>query len=187
MKIPGLFFLAFLFLLSSCSKDDTPQPEEQELITTIRLIVTDSAGTARTFNYRVENGFGSTAPGSVDVDSMILPANLVNDYLVEVRVLNESATPVDDVTDEIVQERDEHLFLFAPTPSGSSTIGIANGSTDNNGRPFNQTIRLSTISGGSGTLTVTLLHAPTNKNGQTPAEAAGETDAEAVFPFRIEP
>ena len=181
------FSILSLLTVAACNRDDTPEPVEQELITTIRLIVTDTAGTARTFNYRVENGFGSTSPGSLRVDSVVLPASAAP-YNVEVRVLNETVQPAEDVTDEIIAERDEHLFFFAV----SGTIGmplpaitLGNGSTDNTGRPFNQTLKLNAPSVGSGQIIVRLLHEPTDKNNST--HPGGETDAEAVFPYRITP
>jgi hypothetical protein len=131
-----------LLTIAACNRDDTPAPVEQELITTIRLIVKDSAGTARTFDYRVQNGFGSTSPGSIRVDSVVLPASPAH-FNVEVRVLNESAQPAEDITDEIIAERDDHLFIVhATAEAGSSPIAFGSGSTDNAGRPFNQTLKL---------------------------------------------
>jgi hypothetical protein len=173
-----------LFTTAACNRDDTPQPVEQELITTIRLIVTDTAGTARTFDYRVQNGFGSTSPGTLEVDTVVLPANISMPYDVEVRVLNETAQPAEDLTNEIIAERDAHLFLFRVLPSNLLTQ-FQGGSLDGAGRPFYQRIKLATSTADTGTITVTLLHEPTYKAGETPATAGGETDAEAVFPYRI--
>ena len=175
-----------LLTIAACKRDDTPEPVEQELITTFRLIITDTGGTARTFDYRVQNGFGSTSPGTLDVDTVMLPANFSSKYDVEVRVLNESVQPVDDLTDEIIAERDAHLFLYSVLPSNMRTKFL-NGNFDGAGRPFNQKIELYTTVADSGTFTVTLLHEPTNKSNPTPATAGGETDAEAVFPYRIMP
>jgi hypothetical protein len=174
-----------LLTIAACNRDDTPAPVEQELITTIRLIVKDSAGTARTFDYRVQNGFGSTSPGSIRVDSVVLPASPAH-FNVEVRVLNESAQPAEDITDEIIAERDDHLFIVhATAEAGSSPIAFGSGSTDNAGRPFNQTLKLNAPSASSGQIIVTLRHEPTDKNSSV--SPGGETDAEAVFPYRITP
>jgi hypothetical protein len=41
--------VALSMTMTSCKKKDDPKPEEQELITTLNLKVTGSAGFARTF------------------------------------------------------------------------------------------------------------------------------------------
>jgi len=183
-----LFTISTITALSlaaaSCSKDDTPEPVEQELITTVQMIATPTGGgTAQTFNYKVQNGFGSTAPGTVQIDTVTLQAGA--SYNVELRVLNESESPAEDVTTEVVEERDEHLFFLEASPTGLVTV--TDGSIDGQNRPFNQTFRLAPGTAGSGTFTITLLHEPTNKRAGTLAGAGGETDAQAIFPVVIRP
>ena len=186
---PFFFSLAALVLLSTaaCNRDDTPEPDEQELITTLRVIVRPQAGGAeQTFTYKVQNGFGSTSPGTVQIDTLRLSAGAV--YNAQLEVLNESEAPAENITEEILAERDDHLFLLVSNPaSGAGSIAVSGGNTDNQGRPLNQTVQLTAGAAGSGTLTVTLLHEPTDKAGSTPSAAGGETDLEAIFPARITP
>lgn len=178
-------FIALLF--AACTKPDdveNPQPVEQELITTVQLHVTGDSGFDKTFSYKVENGFGSTTQGNVSIDSIILAPGTI--YDVEVKVLNEKESPAEDITEEVLEEKDEHLFLFVSAPSsGAGSITTQNGSKDNNNKPFNQVVEFHTGSNGTGALTVTLKHEPTNKDVTDPAAAGGETDAEAVFPVLI--
>jgi len=169
----------------ACKKKDAPKPEEQELITTMKLTITDGGTFNQTFTYKVENGFGSTAAGSVQIDTVRLAA--VTTYTVTAELFNDKASPAENVTAEILDEQDEHLFLYSSNPfAGAGSITFSNGSKDVNNAPFNQVITFTTGITGSGTLTVDLMHAPTNKNGNTPASSGGETDAEGIFPVIIQ-
>lgn len=187
----SLFFSVFFFSIlftAACSKDDTPQPEEQELITSLRLTLTDTAGAATTFTYKVENGFGSTSPGTVQIDTVALTAGAT--YNAELAVLNEKASPVEDITPEIISESDDHLFFLdvaRSTGVSGLLLTITDMSTDSQGRIFAQKFNVIAGAAGSGTLTITLLHEPANKSAGTLADAGGETDLEAVFPVRITP
>lgn len=184
-QITGVLLTAVLF--TACSKDkvDTPEPEEQELITTMRLVVTNSTGFNKTFNYKVDNGFTSSQIGNVEIDDIVLAAN--TDYNVEVQVLNESVAPPENITEEVKEESNDHLFFYESKPSqGAGSLVFSNGSKDADGQPFNQTIIFSTGDIGTGQLILALKHLPTNKSGQTQAEVGGETDAQAIYPVRIE-
>lgn len=181
------FFLLMLFT-AACSKDDTPQPEEQELITTLRMKLTDTAGVANTFTYKVENGFGSTSPGTVQVDTVALSSGAT--YNAELSVLNEKASPAEDLTPEIISESDDHLFFLDIARSTGATgllLTITDMSADSQNRIFAQKFNVIAGAAGSGTFTITLLHQPTNKSAGSAASAGGETDLEAVYPVRIAP
>ncbi len=179
--------VTFSAILSSCSKEkiETPAPLEQELITTMRLVVTNSAGFNQTFTYKVENGFDGSSPGGVTKDDIVLSPNA--QYDVEVQMLNEKASPAENVTDEIISENTAHLFFFQSDPaSGAGSVIADNGSKDANGAPFNQRVRFNTGALGNGTLTVTLKHEPSNKNASSAEAAGGETDAEATFNLKLQ-
>ena len=186
-----LFSFAALTLLSTaaCNRndDDTPEPEEQELITTLQMILTpQGGGTTDTVIYKVQNGFGSTAPGIIQIDTMVLRAGTT--YDARMRVLNESETPAEDITTEIESEKDDHLFLFSSDPAtGAGAVAVTGGNKDNQGLPYNLKVQITPVvhAVGNSQLTVTLLHEPTNKSATTVAAAGGETDLEAVFPVRI--
>ncbi len=183
-------FITVLATLSftACKKDKvtTPEPVEQELITTVRLKVTKLDDMSiKTFTYKVENGFGSTTQGTVTIDSIILSAN--KEYNVEVELLNEKENPAEDVTKEVKEESNEHLFIYQSNPTtGNGSIGFGMGNKDGNGNPLNQTIKFLTAGAGKGAITVTLKHEPTNKAATTPDAAGGETDVEATFPVRLQ-
>lgn len=174
-------------LLTACSKDKVtnPAPVEQELITTLSLHISDSTiGFQKHFSYRVENGFG-TGSGNIEIDTVKLEPN--HTYNVIVSIANEQTSPAEDVTGEVINENTEHLFLYNSSPlSGAGSISTSDGSKDDNGKPFNQTINFTTGASGNGSLIVTLKHQPTNKDAGTIAGSGGETDAEATFPVVIQ-
>lgn len=178
-----------LIAFSACKKEkndiiEEPHSHEEELITTVRLIVTNSSGFNKTFNYKVDNGIGSANPTTPVIDDIVLSANTHYDVVVE--VWNESETPAEDVTEEVKEESHHHLFLYQSTPaSGAGSIHFHDGNKDDEGAPFNQTIGFHTRDAGSGSLTVTLKHEPTDKNATDPASAGGETDAQAIFPVTL--
>ena len=183
-----ILFTVLAVLFTACNKDkvETPVAEEQELITTLRITVTDTvSGSSSTFNYKIENGFNGYTPSVVYFDTIKLSSNKT--YTYSISVLNEKATPAEDVTSEVISENDEHLFILVSDPaSGAGAITVSNGNKDNNNDPFNQEGMFITDAAGTGTLTLTLIHTPIDKNAATTAGTGGETDAEAVFPVVLQ-
>ncbi len=174
-------------IFSSCKKHDDATPVEQELITTIKLTLTNASNASdiHTYTYKVENGFNNSTPGTVIADTLQLTANTA--YNTSVQVLNEKASPVENTTDEILEEQTMHLFLYnSVPPAGAGSVAFSNGNKDTNGNPFNLTGTLTGGTAGNGTLKLYLMHEPTNKNGTTPDESGGETDVASTFPVHIQ-
>ncbi|NJL12725.1 MAG: type 1 periplasmic binding fold superfamily protein [Microscillaceae bacterium] len=169
-----------MVLLSSCGDDDAPlPPNEEEIITTLRLEFTKS-GTAvtQTFEWQDLDGDGGNAPV---IDAISLDAN--STYDVKVLVLNETE-PVDladesyNITLEIEEEDDEHQFFFIK--SAGLNLTFTYDDEDDNGNPVGLDNTFSTGAASTGTLTVTLKHQPGIKTG-TSTINDGETDIEATF------
>lgn len=187
IQAAAIILLAASTMFTACKKEQlpTPAPVEQELITTVRLIVTNNSGFNKTFNYKVDNGFGSAAQGNVQIDDVILAPG--TEYNVEVQVWDESKDPAENITEEVIEEAHHHLFVFQSNPAtGAGSVSFSNGNKDDENEPLNQKITFTTGAAGSGSLTVTLKHEPTNKNAATPDEAGGETDAQAIFPVKLQ-
>ncbi len=188
-KTASLLSAALLLTFASCKKDDdTPAPVEQELITTVKLNIGPAISnlTPYVFTYKVENGFNNTTPGIVQIDTVRLLAG--TDYFAYVDIYNEKANPVDTTTNEILAERNAHLFFYISSPAtgaGSVSITTGTGSKDFAGNPFNQQIQMVAGTSGRGQLRVVLIHEPTNKNAATPDAAGGETDVDVTFPVIV--
>ena len=173
-----------LLALQSCKKDDNevsspaPPANESEVITTLRITFTDSANTAdvRTAEFRDPDGPGGMAYDRFD--TIRLDSNCT--YFATILLLNETASPVDTISNEVLEEADDHLFCF--TPSGSSA-SVTVTDRDGNNLPIGLQSTWITTSAGSGTMNVTLHHQPGIKNGDC---ALGETDVEVLFVVEIE-
>lgn len=171
-------------LLGACKKDKNDpkvpiDPNEEELITTVRLHFTDTAGVApsSTFTFSDPDGPGGNAP--TVFDEIILKANTV--YRLEIELLDESKNPVEDITEEILAEADEHLFCFEV--NGASITIVR---TDTDGVYELGLESLWTVgAAGSGTVTVILKHQPDGlKDGSCDP---GETDVELEFHVTVQP
>lgn len=190
------FFLAGLAAgcLVACKKEDPvtpspggpppPPPNEQELITTVRLTFVSLDGTEqKEWLWRDLDGDGGNPP---EITADILTTGTT--YNVSIQVLDESdPADVEDITEEIEEEDDEHQFFFLVN-GVDATITYAD--ADGNGNPLG----LSTVwvcgAPGLGTLTLVLRHeldkdAPGVSAGDI-TNAGGDTDVEIVFPFRIQ-
>ena len=174
--------------ISSCKPDEnlpTPKPVEQELITTVRLTVTDNSGFNKVFNYKVDNGFGSATQGQISIDDVVLAPE--TEYKVKIEVLNEAENPAENITEEVIAESHHHLFVLESNPAtGAGSLAFSNGNKDDEGMPLNQELTVTSGAAGTAVLTVTLKHEPTDKNATTADAAGGETDAQAVFPVVIQ-
>ncbi|MBK6265562.1 hypothetical protein JKA74_10980 [Marivirga sp. S37H4] len=178
----SMLMLAAVFFFSQCDTED-PEPEnEEELITTVTLTFSP-AGDGEDVLFRVydEDGDGPIEPVYTNG---ILEANTT--YTVAVEVLNEEEG--EDITEEILEEDEEHQFFFRT--SNGLNLEFAYNDTDGDGNPIGLSTVFVTGEASEGTLTVTLRHEPNKeaegvKSGDI-ANAGGETDVEAVFDVVIQ-
>jgi hypothetical protein len=183
MKNNPFKYLIFAFAivvisLNACKKDELPDVEEEELITTITLTFTNStnASDVRTITWRDLDGDGGNAPV---ISSLALRAGTVYNVAVT-SVLNETETPAEDIRAEIVEEKDEHLFVYKTT---GANLTFSNFDVDSKNLAVGLTARATTTTASTGTFTIVLRHQPDGiKNG---TEAPGSTDLEATFPVSI--
>lgn len=182
-KLSCLLIAGFVLLLQACKKDDDlvpvppPVANESEIITTLKITFKDSLGVKPdvTAIFRDTDADGGNAP--VQFDSIRLQASTT--YLATLEVLDETKTPLLDITPEIIQEAAEHLFCFTPAVSGLSIR-----STDTYGN-YRLGVKSTWTTGGaaSGSAMVKLKHQPGVKNGTCDP---GETDIEVNFGTRIQ-
>lgn len=178
-----------LLTLAACKKDKdddppTEQPNEEEVITTLILTFTDQEVGTEVFEVRFTDTDGNGGnPPVIAADT--LPASRA--YNMAVRVLNESANPAVEITNEIASEALDHQFFFQ---SNGSTLSISYADADANGHPIGLSSTAVTGAAGNGTLTVTLRHQPDKGAAGVSSgdltNAGGETDIEVEFPVVVE-
>lgn len=170
--------------LAACSSDDdgdTPEIiNEEEIITTVTFTLQSGTETV-VFTSRDTDGDGPNEPtvsvvGSLDVST---------EYTGNIVFLNETVSPAENITEEVVEEADEHQVFYTPSSGVDATIAYDN--FDSNNNPLGTLVTLTTgVSTGTGSLTITLRHEPTKPNDGTLSNAGGETDVQVTFPVIIE-
>lgn len=188
MKIYKYAFVLLLstLIFSSCSSDDeNPAPvNEEEVITTVRLTLTDATGTSVVMESQDLDGDGPDDP-IITIDGSILAST---EYSGAIQFLNELESPADNITLEILEEDEEHQVFYEITGNSGSTITYND--ADANGNPIGVSFIFNSGSVGSNnTLVVTLKHEPIKDAAGVSdgliANAGGETDAETSFNFSV--
>ncbi|MEY3563623.1 MAG: hypothetical protein RLZZ294_1629 [Bacteroidota bacterium] len=183
MKTKMLF--AFLLIgiveFTSCSKEKA-DPNEGELITTVRVKLTEKVlggtGALTVFEFKDLDGEGGAAPSKFD--EITLQKGKIYDCVLE--ILNESVSPADNITAEIIAEAKDHQFYFSAT---NGLVSFSNFSADGKGFPLGTTSLWTASSNtGSGTLNITLKHKPGVKTANDNV-SVGETDISLDFKLKV--
>lgn len=194
-----LIFMAMTFaalaLFTSCSDD--PEPENvPELITKVTLTFTPvGGGTTVTVN--------ATDPDGEGVQNIVVdgPINLVKNksYTLTVGLFNELANPSDpeyNITEEVKEEGDEHIFFYSWTnnvfsnPAGNGNIdnradAVNYNDRDENGLPIGLNTSWTTLDApASGSFRIMLKHQPALKSATSTA-TDGETDLDLTFTINV--
>jgi type 1 fimbria pilin len=130
-----------------------------------------------TFSFKDLDGEGGNAPSQFD--PIVLGLNKT--YSGKVKFLNESVSPADDITAEILAEADDHQLYFTPSTSNLS-VSIIDKDTKN--LPLGLSTSWTTTAAAIGTLNVTLKHKPGVKAANDPV-SKGETDVSLDFQLTI--
>ena len=179
LAVAGLISAA----VTSCSKDDTaPEVNDNEVITTVRIqaVATDNTKDTLVFNWKDADGDG---PGQPVIDPVNLKAGKV--YNVHVLLLDETKTPVNNVTTEIEEEGHDHRFYFEPS---GSNITVSDLDKDKNNVTLGLQSKWTTIAtAASGTIKITLRHYPNGGKAESDLvnSTKSSTDAEVIFSTNI--
>lgn len=170
--------------LNACKKDVAEEENDNEVVTTLELHFKERNTTNEVvFKFDDPDGFGA---GSVTptIDEIQLAAGKT--YDVELKLLNKTANPEEDVTGEIEEEAAAHRFYFLP--SSGSNITIDNLNTDGNGVPVGVTSTWTTGAAASGTLRVVLRHYPDGGKAVSDAvdNTKSNTDIDTEFDFVVQ-
>jgi hypothetical protein len=184
-----------LLFLSGCKKDD-PKPENiPEAITKATLTFTPAGGAAVIVTATDPDGDGPLPR------TLSGPINLVKNvsYTLKITLINELAKPTDpeyDITAEVDEEADEHIFFFAWTnntfsnPTGNGNVDNRSDAVnyvdrDTKGLPLGLETSWTTINAtGNGTFQVILKHQPDLKSA-TSKSTDGESDLDVTFTLNV--
>ena len=179
MKTCSMYGILAIAMLG-CSDDDTPQIiNAEELITTVILTLTPQSGEQVVLTTQDLDGDGPDEPVSTVSGSFAENRQ----YQGVVAFLNETETPAEDITEEVIEEADEHQVFY--TISEGLNIQTAYEDQDSQGNALGVQITLSTGVASQGSLTVTLRHEPVKPNTGIDS-AGGETDVATSFDVIVE-
>jgi len=187
-------FSAFLMLLSSililatsCKKEEqvvSPPLPGNEFLTTIKLhlISSDNLDTLEvTWRDLTPE---DTNPPDTSLATLILKPNTT--YSAQLELLDETKSPLEDITAEIKERGNYHRIFYFPSNSLGTNLSVTVTDLDTNNPPLALGISstISTQNVSSGFLQVILKHQPNVKDGTF---APGSTDADVKFQISIQP
>jgi hypothetical protein len=176
MKNSILIAILLLFSIGfiACEKEDPVIPNEEELITTLKLSFQPvGGGSTVEFSFQDLDGDGGDAP---IITTGVLAPN--TSYTCSLELLNELETPPEDITEEVEEEGDEHQLFYGIS---GADLSFTYTDQDANGNPIGLLTSSMTGEASTGTLKVILRHQPTKPNDGNPDNAGGETDIEVTF------
>lgn len=193
-----LLLLAILFVFSACSSDDPLPENEEELITDVTLIFTevDSNGNpvGTPVEFKASDSEGLELGSSPTIETVSLTVG--KRYLLEIELFN--SVENEDITEEILEEADEHQFYFLGTAFISSPVLTYNyDDADDDGNPVGLRgfVQVSQSPGfNNAQFRLVLRHdlnknfpGANNPNWENFVQAGGETDLDITFPLVLNP
>lgn len=176
---------ALSLVVVSCKKDevkptDTHEHNDGELITTLELKFSGKGKVNKdtTFVVTFDDPDGDGGNSPIKFDQINLLKN--SDYTVEVILLDKSKTPYDTISNEVLEEADDHLFFYSSNPLDLVKVAITD--KDGNGKNLGLKSTWTTTNAGSGKMKVKLMHQPGVKDGTSPK---GDTDIEVDFEVNV--
>ncbi len=188
--------IATLSLISGCDDDDPKKEDTPELITKATLTFTPTAGGATVV-------VTATDPDGEGVQDITVdgPINLedAKSYALSIELINELASPSDpeyNITEEVEEEGDEHMFFFSWTnnvfsdPAGNGNIDnraddVNYEDEDVNGLPLGLETSWTTGVASTGKFQVVLKHQPDIKS-ETSDATDGESDLDIEFDINVQ-
>ncbi len=179
-----LSMLMTTLLFSACKKEDAPEVNDEEVITTTLLKFTPLAG-GTTLEYKYEDLDGPGGAVPVIDDIVLAPAT---SYSVSLVLLNKTVSPADTISNEVGEESAAHRFYFET--SAGSNILVSDLDTDANGVDLGMNSIWTTGSVSTGSIRITLRHyaaTPPNKLQSDPVNSGkSTTDLENDFVTQIQ-
>jgi hypothetical protein len=168
-----------VLVLGACSGDSVTAPGgEQEVISRVTVSLAPATGSAVSAYIDDSDGSGPTAP-SAQVGTLSVAKGAT--YTGTVRFENRLVTPVENITDEVVAEADEHRVFYTVSGEG---VTVTTTDRDAAGRPlgvnFTMAVGASAASG-SRTFRVVLCHYGDVAKPGTATSCTNDTDIDVNF------
>lgn len=193
----SLLALCFLQTAFQCKPDDPDKEDTPELITSLTLKFAPTGG-GDPIEVTATDPDGEGV-ADIEPDGPIV-LNAGTTYTLELSLINGLVPPTDgdhNITLEVEEEGDEHLFFFSWTgnvfssPAGNGNIDNRTDpmqylDTDAKGRPLGLSTRwTASSSAASGDFRIVLKHQPDQKT-DTSGSTVGETDLDLVFEISVQ-
>lgn len=178
-----LFVAALSTIMISCDKDDPTIPNPEELITTLTYTLTPvDGGDDVVFSFQDLDGDGGDEP--IIINGVL---SQYTNYTGTLVLLNETESPVENITEEIIEEDEDHQFFFQSDLAG---VFVTYTDKDEDDNPVGVNTILSSGLAESGDFTIILRHEP-SKDADGVADgiitnAGGETDIEVTFSLSVQ-
>ena len=183
LKFSALALISFISFTSCSSDDEATFINEEEVITTLTATFTPIAGGETVvLTSRDLDGDGPDAPVLTVVGDFVVGTT----YTGGVTFLNETESPVENITEEVQEEGDEHQIFYQAGSLGTFTYT----DQDVNNKPIGLNFTfIATETPATGNITITLRHEPSKDaegvaNGDI-TNAGGSTDATATFEVAV--
>ncbi|MDX5340286.1 MAG: hypothetical protein LPK25_14760 [Cyclobacteriaceae bacterium] len=192
-KLPVYLFAALTFGFASCESDDPVVENEGEVITDVILNFQELDGSnnpvGSPFSFKASDSEGIEVGGSPTIETINITKG--KKYAMSIEVLN--SIEGEDITEEILEEADEHQFYFLGAAFTNNIMTIV---YDDEGGINLGVKTLLTVSSSPGTnntqMRVVLRHdldknfpGASNPNFANFAQAGGESDLDITFPVVI--
>lgn len=178
-----LAITALTLLLVSCSGDSITDPAgESEVISRVTVSLTATSGAVASAYIEDADGNGPNAP-SAQVGTLGLPAGTTATGTV--RFENRLVTPVENITDEVRAEANEHRVFYTVTGAG---ITVNTTDVDGAGRPLGVTFTATAAAGtpaGARTLRVLLCHYDKQVKPAVATSCTVDTDIDVSFVLTV--
>lgn len=178
--------LAVVAFFSGCSEESNPAkpPVDTEhpppTTVTLQLTRLDAGGNPTTEVTSVTVRDTTQTPIKIPVDG-VLQLHAGASYAGTLILRDESKTPVEEVTADIIAEKNAHLFVFTPDAGLHSVLTVTGLDKDVNNFDFGLNFKVATTSVGAGAINVVLRHYDSgNKN-----DNEYDTDIDRDFPVVI--
>lgn len=187
--------IIYITLFAGCKTDDPQKEDVPELITKVTLTFTPTGGSTVTATATDADGLGLLplkTDGAINLTkntSYILTITMIN-------ALADSSAPEYNITDEVEEEGDEHMFFFSWTnnvfsdPLGNGNLDLREDDVNYDDEDVNNlpigltTLWTTTDIVSSGTFRIVLKHQPDLKSTSS-SSADGETDLDVDFEVNV--